>query len=247
MLFYDPGPPLTTHGIGQQRGTEQQYLPRNLILSAKSGPGLETLMNAEQIVPLHGGIADIVDPRRTVGPLPLHLRHAADLIAQRFGVLVPGLELLADLRRDCAFLCVGLDIVDHLDFRLTEGGDQLAGLVRRRLALACRLDELAALLRILAQRYELLHADFRRRDRRRRRRSETVHRGSRRWRAKTTAEQRSHAVLRQRRGGHWRRLCGLVRQRRRERALRAGVPGMNGDEGHGERCNQATDDQGWFS
>src|SRR5262249_35032260 len=160
------------------------------------------------------------------------------------GVLVPGLELLADPRRDPAFLRVSLDIVDHLDFRLTEGGDQLAGLVRRRLAVSCRYDQLAALLRFLAQRHELLPADFRHRDRRR---SETVHHGSRWWRAKTPAEQRRHAALRQRRGGHWRGLCGLVRQRRRERALRAGMSGMKGDEGHGERRNQTTDDQGWFS
>jgi hypothetical protein len=30
--FYDPGPALTTHGLGQQRGTEPQLMPRIPIL-----------------------------------------------------------------------------------------------------------------------------------------------------------------------------------------------------------------------
>jgi hypothetical protein len=42
-LFYDSKPLLTTHGIGQQRGTGTLFLPRKLILSAKSGPCSETL------------------------------------------------------------------------------------------------------------------------------------------------------------------------------------------------------------
>src|SRR5882724_2665986 len=99
--------------------------------------------------------------------LLLHLlRHAANLLLQRFGVLVAGLELVADLRRDSALLRIGLDIIDHLDFGRAETGDQLAGLLRRRLAVGCRLDHLAALLGILAQRYEALHAGLRRTRRR---------------------------------------------------------------------------------
>ena len=36
--FYDHGPLLTTHGMGQQRGAGPQLLPRIPVLSAKSGP-----------------------------------------------------------------------------------------------------------------------------------------------------------------------------------------------------------------
>src|SRR5262249_53552386 len=79
------------------------------------------------------------------------LRHAADLLAHLLGVLVPGFELVADLRRDSALLRVRLDVLDHLDFSGAEIGDQLAGLIRRSLAVGRRLDQLAALFRFLTQ------------------------------------------------------------------------------------------------
>src|SRR5712691_6489727 len=56
----------------------------------------------EQVRVFHRGVADVVDLYRTVGPPPHPLRHAADLLQQRVSVLVPGLELVGDLRPDPA-------------------------------------------------------------------------------------------------------------------------------------------------
>lgn len=61
-------------------------------------------------------------------------------------------------RRNSAFGRVGLDIFDHLQFSLAEISDQLAGLVRRRLAVTRGLDQPAAFLRLFAQRGESLQA-----------------------------------------------------------------------------------------
>src|SRR5258708_39135713 len=74
------------------------------------------------------------------------------------GVLVAGLELVGDLRRKSAFRWVGFDIFDHLSFGLTVIPDQLAGFVRRRVALARSLDQLAARHRLFAQGDEFLRA-----------------------------------------------------------------------------------------
>ena len=76
--------------------------------------------------------------------------------------LWPAFSWSRDLRRNSAFGRIGFDIFDHLDFGLAEISDQLAGLVRRRMAVAGGLDQLAALLRLFAQRHETLHAGVRR-------------------------------------------------------------------------------------
>src|SRR6202035_4193969 len=83
--------------------------------------------------------------------------------------------LVRYLRRDPAFGGVAFDIFDHLDLGLAETPDQLAGDIRRRMALAGGLDQLAALLRLFAQGNELLHAVLRRTALRRRR---TLERGA---------------------------------------------------------------------
>ena len=44
-------------------------------------------------------------------------RDGADLLLHRLGVLVAGLELIGDLRRNSAFRRIGFDIFDHLDAR----------------------------------------------------------------------------------------------------------------------------------
>src|SRR5689334_10381980 len=89
------------------------------------------------------------------------LRDVTDLRLHLLGVLVAVLELVGDLRRNSAFGRVGLDIGDHLQFGLAEISDQLASLVRRRLAVARGLDHLAAALGFLAQGNEALHAAVR--------------------------------------------------------------------------------------
>src|SRR5262249_2710633 len=91
--------------------------------------------------------------------LHLHLLgYLTDLGRHVLGVLVTGLQLLRDLRRNSAFGGMSLDVFDHLGLGLAVVADQLAGLVGRGMAVARRLDKLAALLGLLAQRHELLHA-----------------------------------------------------------------------------------------
>src|SRR5581483_7805891 len=107
--------------------------------------------------------AQHVAQRRTGRPRRLHLLGGvANLLQQILGALVPGLELVGDLRRDPALFGVLLDIVDHLDFGRRVIADHLAGFIRRRVALARGLDRLALLFRILAQRQKPLHARLRR-------------------------------------------------------------------------------------
>ncbi len=179
------------------------------------------------------------------GPLRLRLlRHRADFLQHRVGVLVTGLELVADLRRNSAFGRIGFDVFDHLDFGLAEISDQLAGLVRRRMAVARGLDQLAALLRLFAQGNEPLHAGIRRTARRRRRPALERRAGDRRGAAGGKCGRRS-AVDRRKCGIVG--LAGLIGQRRGERALREGLTHMEGDGGNGQRHNQAADDHGCFS
>src|ERR1700727_411353 len=86
------------------------------------------------------------------------LRHRTDRLLQGLSVLVANPELVSDLRPKSAFHRVGFDVFDHLDFRPSEIPDQLAGFVRRRVALARSLDQFAALLGLSAQRDEFLRA-----------------------------------------------------------------------------------------
>src|SRR5260364_239559 len=72
------------------------------------------------------------------------------------------LQLFCDLLRNAATCSMRFDIFDHLHFGLAEISDQLAGLIRRGLAVARGLDQLAAPLRLFAQRDEFLHAVVRR-------------------------------------------------------------------------------------
>src|SRR6201985_3713977 len=89
-----------------------------------------------------------VAQRRAGRPRRLHLLGGvANLLQQILGALVPGLELVGDLRRDPALFGVLLDIVDHLDFGRRVIVDYLAGFIRRRVALARGLDRLALLFR----------------------------------------------------------------------------------------------------
>jgi hypothetical protein len=86
---------------------------------------------------------------RTRWSSPLHLlRHRANLLLHKLGVLVASPEFFGDLRRNSAFGQVSVDVFGHLDFGLTEIPDQLAFFARWRVALARSLDQLAALLRL---------------------------------------------------------------------------------------------------
>ncbi len=87
--------------------------------------------------------------------------HRADLLHKRLGALVTCLQLIADLRRDSAFGGIGLDVLDHLDLGRAVIADDLAGLIRRCMPFARRLDQLAFLLRVVAQRNEAVLAGLR--------------------------------------------------------------------------------------
>src|SRR6202047_2620235 len=185
---------------------------------------------------------------RSCGSLLLHLlRHPTDLLLHGLGVLVALLQLIRDLRWNPAFLGMTLDVFDHLEFGLAEISDQLASLVRTGMPIAGRLDQLAALLRLFAQRKKPLHAivgpGLRRgrchRRVRERRRTGRWKRTGRRRRSK--GRRRRCAVDRRKWGGV--RRTGLARQRRRECTLRKALASMERNDGHGEWHDQAADHQ----
>ena len=177
----------------------------------------------------------------------LHLlRNIADLRRHGLGVLVAVLHLGADVRRDSAFGGVGLDVFDHLGLGLAEIADQLAGLVRRRVTIARRLDQLAALLCVLAERNEGLHAVLAGTALRRRSRAESAGAADGcRTIGRERSLRRSADRGDRRRTVHGRKRgigCGLLRQRRRE-PLGIGASGTHGDHGGSDRNHQTTDHQ----
>src|SRR5205807_9105250 len=136
------------------------------------------------------------------------------------------------------------DILDHLEFGLAEILDQLASLGRRCMPVAGGLDQLAALLGILAQRNESLHAGIlgtTRLWRRTRRRALELRSGDGR---NTSARERRRVRGRRAEGcgGRaaiywWKRRSvargrgGLIGQRRGKCALGAGLSGTGGNDG----------------
>jgi hypothetical protein len=77
-----------------------------------------------QVSRVNGGrmrskVIEVADRPGRSSPLRL-LRQRADLLLQGLGGLMPGLELVADLRWNPAYRRVGFDIFDHLDFGLAE-------------------------------------------------------------------------------------------------------------------------------
>ena len=190
---------------------------------------------------------------------PVRAPAACCATAQTFCCIVsvflwPVLQLLGDLRRNSAFCRVLLDICDHLQFGLAEIADQLAGFIRRRMPVARRLDQLAALLRLLAQAEgspscrhppdrrpaagRAGHAPFAARERC----GAAIGNGA----GRADGSGRRSAVDRRK----WRGSLPaprLVGQRRGKRALGKGLTGVQGHDGSGQRHNQAADDQGCFS
>src|SRR3984957_7479486 len=158
---------------------------------------------------------------RSCGSLLLHLlRHPADLLLHGLGVLVALLQLIGDLRWNPAFLGMTLDVFDHLEFGLAEISDQLASLVRTGMPIAGRLDQLAALLRLFAQRKKPLHAIVgpglrRGRCHRRVRERRRTGRWKRTGRRRRPEGRRRRSTIDRRKRGSVRR-TSLARQRRRE-------------------------------
>jgi hypothetical protein len=80
---------------------------------------------------------------------PLLPGRIADLFLDDFGILPARPQLVADLGCDAAIRLVGLDVFDHLEFALAVSDEQLAGFVRRRMAITGGLDHRAALFSFL--------------------------------------------------------------------------------------------------
>ena len=143
--------------------------------------------------------------------------------------------------------------MDHLQFGLAEILDQLAGLVRRRLAVARGLDHLAAPLGFLAQGNEPFHAGVCRAARLRRTAGLSA---CDRWRGSAIEDRaagnadlsrRSSSAVHRRKRRSVRRRGALVGQWRRKRSLRKDLARVKAHDGSGQRHNQAADHQGWFS
>src|SRR5262249_36939432 len=147
-----------------------------------------------------------------------------------------------------------LDIFEHLQFGLTITRDQLTGFIRRGMAVAGHLDQLATFFCLFPQWHELAHAFVAR----------TA--SAYAWRRSGGARQapsrdRSGAVARKRTGSpdrcawrnaidrrKWRGAAwSLARQRSGECPLRAGLAGMKTHDRKRKRHQQAADDQGSIS
>src|SRR5262249_34008274 len=88
-------------------------------------------------------LAEKLAQRRAGGPGLLHLHllgDLADLGRHGLGVLVTSLQLIGDLRRNSTLGGMALDIADHLLLGLAVVADQLAGFVRRGVAVARGLE-----------------------------------------------------------------------------------------------------------